>query len=163
LALGFSKTRAFTIRWASKIFQKENMHLPQTIKCQFVAKSWAESPFHEIENAGKLSRANIINTISGELVAEGVLEYLLAYPNTQGADVPFVGYERIIGTIGSLGGSFVIKHNGIFSPTAGVSGTIEIISGSGTNDFSKIRGKGNITAKAGEHGGEYFLELERID
>lgn len=137
------------------------MNLPQTIKCQFIAKSWAEVPFHEMENAGKLSRANIVNTISGELVAEGVLEYLLAYPNTQGAEVPFIGYERIIGTIGSLTGSFVIKHNGIFSPTAGVSGAIEIVSGSGTGDFSGIRGKGKITANAGEHGGEYFLELDR--
>ncbi len=138
------------------------MHLPKTIKSKFVAKSWAESPFHEMENAGKLSRANIANTITGELVADGVLEYLLAYPNTQGAEVPFIGYERIIGTIGSLHGSFIIKHNGIFSPTAGVSGTIEIVSGSGTNDFSGIRGKGKITARAGEHGGEYFLELEHV-
>jgi hypothetical protein len=138
------------------------MHLPQTIKCQFIAKSWTESPFHEMESAGKLSRANIVNTISGELVAEGVLEYLLAYPNIQGVEVHFIGYERIIGTIGSLNGSFVIKHNGTFSPTAGVSGTIEIVSDSGTNDFSGIRGKGKITAKAGEHGGEYFLELERV-
>jgi hypothetical protein len=138
------------------------MYLPQTIKCQFIAKSWTESAFHEMENAGKLSRADIVNTISGELMAEGVLEYLLAYPNTPGAEVPFVGYERIIGAIGSLNGSFVIKHNGTFSPTAGVSGSIEIVSGSGTNDFSGIRGKGKITAKAGEHGGEYFLELERV-
>lgn len=137
------------------------MHLPQTIKCQFVAKSWTESPFHEMENAGKLSRANIVNTLSGELVAEGVLEYLLAYPNTHGAEVTFIGYERIIGSIGSLNGSFIIKHNGSFSPTAGVSGTIEIVNDSGTSDFSGIRGKGKITANVGEHGGEYFLELER--
>ncbi|AMC33880.1 DUF3224 domain-containing protein [Janthinobacterium sp. B9-8] len=138
------------------------MNLPKTIQCQFIAKSWAESPFHEMENAGALSRANIINTISGELVAEGILEYLLAYPNTQGTEVPFIGYERIIGSIGSLNGSFIIKHNGIFSPTAGVSGNIEIVSGSGTNDFSSIRGKGKITAQTGEHGGEYFLELEHV-
>jgi hypothetical protein len=158
-ALGFSQTSAFTFVNHQQILQKENMNLPQSIKCQFVAKSWAESPFHEMENAGKLSRANIVNTISGELAAEGVLEYLLAYPNTQGAEVPFIGYERIIGAIGSLNGSFVIKHTGVFSPTAGVSGNLEIVSGSGTNDFSHIQGKGSITAKAGEHGGEYFLAL----
>lgn len=138
------------------------MHLPPILKCQFIAKSWTESPIHEMKNAGKLSRASIVNTISGDIAAEGILEYLLAYPQTQGAEVPFTGYERIIGTIGSLHGSFVIKHNGIFSPTAGVSGSLEVVRGSGTDDFSGINGKGSITAKAGEHGGEYILELERV-
>lgn len=138
------------------------MNLPKKIKCEFIAKSWDESPFHEMKNAGKLSRASIINTISGEMTAEGILEYLLAYPITNGVEIPFFGYERIIGTIGSLHGSFVIKHNGIFSPTLGVSGTLDIVIGSGTDDFSGIRGKGSISAKPGEHGGEYFLEIERV-
>lgn len=138
------------------------MRLPERIHCQFVAKNWTETPFHEMEHAGKLSRASIVNAISGELVADGVLEYLLAYPKTQGTEVPFIGYERITGTIGSLNGSFVIKHNGVFSPTTGVSGTIEIVNNSGTNDFSGVRGKGKIFAKAGEHGGEYFIEFENI-
>jgi hypothetical protein len=136
------------------------MTLPKKIVCQFIANSWSETPFHEIPEAGKLSRASIVNTLSGELTGLGTLEYLLVYPATPGADVQFSGYERIVATLGTLQGSFVIKHEGIFSPATGVSGNLHIVAGSGTGDFSGIRGQGEIIAKAGEHGGSYALNLD---
>jgi hypothetical protein len=136
------------------------MTLPQKIVCQFSVNSWSETPFHEMPEAGKLSRASIVNTLSGELTGLGTLEYLLAYPVTPGADVQFSGYERIVGQVGTLQGSFIIKHEGIFSPATGVGGSLHIVGGSGTGDFSGIRGQGEIIAKAGEHGGSYALTIE---
>ncbi|HQS59046.1 MAG: hypothetical protein B7Y56_15270 [Gallionellales bacterium 35-53-114] len=130
------------------------------VNCQFVATSWSEVPFHEINGTGKLSRASIRNTLSGGIDAEGVLEYLLAYPSIAGEEVPFIGYERIIGRIETANGSFVIRHDGVFSSTSGVNGKLEIMTGSGTGDFVGITGSGTITAKAGEHGGEYALSIQ---
>nr|WP_314901584.1 DUF3224 domain-containing protein [uncultured Deefgea sp.] len=134
------------------------MTLPTQIQCNFIAQNWAETPFHEMEGAGKLSRASITNTLSGDFVGEGVLEYLLSYPNAAG-DVAFIGYERFVGAVGELKGTFTVEHHGLFSPTAGVSGTLTIVANSGTADFASIAGSGQITAIAGEHGGIYTLNL----
>lgn len=132
--------------------------LPDTIQINFLAQNWAETPVHEMEGAGKLSRASITNTLSGEFVGEGFLEYLLAYPNAAG-DVAFIGYERFVGQIDELKGSFTIEQHGQFSPSNGASGTLHIVALSGTGDFSGISGDGVITAIAGEHGGIYKLNL----
>lgn len=135
--------------------------LPAMVRCQFIAKNWIEAPFHEMDGAGKLSRASIVNTLSGEIEGEGTLEYLLAYPITAGRDIAFIGYERIVGQIGSHKGSLVLEHEGTFSPESGVNGRLAIVLGSGVGDFSGIAGAGSIAAKAGEHGGEYALTLDR--
>ena len=71
------------------------------ITLQFTAKSWAETPFHELPGVGKLSRASVTNALSGGLQGEGVLQYLLAYPSAEGGEVAFVGYERVSGHSGA--------------------------------------------------------------
>jgi len=139
-----------------------NSVFPLNIKCQFIAKNWAEVPFHEIVGAGKLSRASITNKLSGDVEGEGVLEYLLTYPNVEGGDVPFIGYERIIGRVGTREGSFTVRHDGAFSPTSGVTGKLEIVTGRGTGGFVGIGGTGSISSKAGEHGGEYSLTFINV-
>lgn len=130
-----------------------------SVNCQFIATNWSEAPFHEMIGAGKLSRASIANKLSGGLEGDGTLEYQLVYPNIAGIDVPFIGFERVVGQIGTRTGSFVLKHDGVFSATSGVNGKLEVVHGSGTGDFVGIGGEGTITAKAGEHGGEYAIAL----
>jgi hypothetical protein len=136
------------------------MSLPQKIVWQFSVASWSETAFHEMPEAGKLSRASITNTFSGALDGLGTLEYLFVYPITPADDVLFSGYERVVATLGNLQGSFVLKHEGVYSPTAGVGGSLTIVTNSGTGDFSGVKGQGNIIAKAGEHGGSYALQIE---
>lgn len=124
---------------------------------QFLANHWAEVPCHEMAGAGKLARASISNVHSGGIDAAGTLEYLLAYPASPDMDVAFMGYERIVGSIGARSGSFVVRHHGIYSARAGVQGTLEIVPGSGTGACAGITGSGVITAQPGEHGGEYHM------
>lgn len=127
------------------------------ITLQFMATSWTETPFHELPGAGKLSRASVTNALSGGLQGEGVLQYLLAYPPVDGGAVAFVGYERISGQSGARCGSFVLRHEGVFSKADGVRGTLQIVPGSATGDFAGMGGAGTLSAKAGEHGGVYFI------
>ena len=137
-----------------------NTAFPLNIKCQFIAKNWAEVSFHEMVGTGKLSRASITNKLSGDVEGEGVLEYLLSYPNVEGGDVPFIGYERIVGRVGTREGSFTVRHDGVFSSTSGVTGQLEIVTDRGTGGFVGISGTGNISSKAGEHGGEYSFTFD---
>jgi hypothetical protein len=134
--------------------------VPSQIAVQFVASSWAEVAFHELAGAGKLSRASITIRLSGELEGEGVLDYLLSYPVTKGAPVTFVGYERIVGRIGALQGSFVLLHDGVFPKNAGVTGRLDVVPSRGTGAFADLHGVGEISAKVGEHGGVYALTLD---
>ncbi|WP_293936700.1 DUF3224 domain-containing protein [Iodobacter sp.] len=103
-----------------------------SIVCQTSVQTWSEIPFHEMSEAGKLSRASIVNTLSGDIEGEGVLEYLLAYPKIAGGDVIFTGMERIVAKMAARDGSFVLRHEGVFSASAGVSGSLTIIEGSGS-------------------------------
>lgn len=134
-----------------------------SVKCLFIAKNWSENPFHELSGSGKLSHASITNALSGEVEGEGSLAYLLAYPHQEGNDVAFIGYERIVARIGTRNGSFVVKHEGVFSPASGVNGVLQIVPGSGAGDFAGVAGNGTITANTGEHGGQYTLTLLNVD
>ena len=127
------------------------------ITLQFMATSWAETPFHELPGASKLSRASVTNALSGGLQGEGVLQYLLAYPPAENGEVAFVGYERVSGESGARRGSFVLRHEGVFSKTDGVRGTLQIVPGSAAGVFAGMSGAGMISARAGEHGGVYVI------
>ncbi|MFM9433767.1 hypothetical protein ACFDR9_000811 [Janthinobacterium sp. CG_23.3] len=135
---------------------------PVNISSRFSATSWTETPISDVAGAGKLSRATIVNALSGGIEGEGALEYQLAYPAVAGGDVPFIGYERIVSLAAGREGSFIVKHDGCFSPLAGVSGKLDIVPGSGAGVFANVGGSGIIKAVAGEHGGEYCLVLDRL-
>jgi hypothetical protein len=130
------------------------------LRCAFVAASWSEAPLHEMEGAGKLSHASIVNTLSGDIEGEGRLEYLMQYPVGAGGDVAFIGYERVIVSIGERRGSFTLRHDGVYSASAGVHGTLSVVADSGSGAFAGIGGHGTLEAKAGEHGGQYTLTLQ---
>jgi hypothetical protein len=131
------------------------------VAAQFRAESWQESVYSEMAQSGKLSRAAIINIISGEIEGRGELEYLLAYPGGNNGAVRFTGIERIVGRMGVEAGSLVLRHEGLFSPDKGVDGSLEILPEYGSGDFVALCGRGTISAKPGEHGGEYILHIER--
>lgn len=132
---------------------------PSLLVCQFQARQWNELAFDERTGTGKLSRASIVNTLQGDFEGEGVLEYLLSYPSEAGAAVEFIGYERLVGNVQGRAGSMVVEHRGTFSPVDGVHGTLVVRPGSGTGAWVGLSGAGTIRAKAGEHGGEYRLQV----
>lgn len=134
-----------------------NNGYPTSITCQFIARKWEEEPIEILVGAEKISRASIINVLTGDIEGESTLEYRLHYPAIAGDEVPFAGEEHIVGRIGLNKGSFILTHEGKFSPKNGVSGQLVIKAGSGTGDFEEIEGSGTIIAKAGEHVGTYAL------
>ncbi|MET1077018.1 MAG: DUF3224 domain-containing protein [Pseudomonas sp.] len=132
-----------------------------TLRCQFLASRWVETAYEQGPGSGKLSRAEIDNQLSGDLIGQGWLQYLLCYPPVEGTAVAFTGFERLQGDTAYGPGSLVVQHEGVFDPARGVSGRLRMLSGSGTGVFAGFAGAGEIRAKAGEHGGEYRLVLEK--
>ncbi|WP_434631069.1 DUF3224 domain-containing protein [Chromobacterium sp. CV08] len=132
------------------------------LACRFQVSQWQETGLNAADGAGELKRASVVNAFSGPLEGEGRLEYQLLYPARPGGDAAFIGYERVTASWGERRGSFVLKHDGVYSPSAGVSGRLTVVEGSGGGDFAGLSGDGRIVARAGERGGEYLLTL-RLD
>jgi hypothetical protein len=129
--------------------------MTNSVTCQFRANNWAEQSFAAHFEAAQLAQASISNVFSGAIEGHGVLQYLLVYPLRADGAVAFVGIERIVARMADASGSFVVRHDGWFSPSEGVSGDLQIIPACGSGDFLGLAGRGRIMAKAGEHSGEY--------
>lgn len=114
-----------------------------TANAAFGMTSWNEEPYSEVEGELKLTRAEITNTITGAIEGASTLTYLLTYLSDGSAS--FTGQERVIGRIGDRQGSFVLQHQGEFRAGT-ATGTLTIISGSGTADLAGISGTGSYTA-----------------
>jgi hypothetical protein len=121
----------------------------RTANARFAIKSWEEKPYSEGADMPKLTRANVIKTFTGDLEAEGHVEYLMMYAGDGSAAV--VGLERIVGRLAGKKGSFVLQRTGTFEDGVAKEAYF-VVPGSGTGDLRGLRGEG--TSALG-HGTDY--------
>ena len=120
----------------------------------FEIRSWDETPFDEMDDGSKLSRATVVKAYRGALEGEGRVEQL-------GANLPdqtsvFTALERFRGRLGERSGSFVLRHEGTFA--GGIAkATWTVVEGSGTGELQGLRG--TIAFEAG-HAPSYDVALE---
>ncbi len=113
------------------------------INTTFKIAGWDEETVSEFENGGKLTRARVSKSYTGELKGEGAVEYVMFYRPDGTAD--FVGYEEVNATLDGKAGSFVFEHRGHFKDgkaidiwtVAGNSGSGELSGISGVVHFSE--------------------------
>lgn len=110
---------------------------------EFKITSWNETPFSEVQEGGKLTRASITKSYAGEIEGEGVLEYLMTYFMDGSAE--FYGLERVTGQIGNRSGSFIFQHTGSFKNGKMNQKSI-VVAGSGTNELKGLRGENTLSA-----------------
>ena len=121
---------------------------------RFAVKSWKEEPYSEGPDLPKLTRASVIKTFTGDIEAEGQVEYLMMYRSDGSAT--FVGLERIIGRIGDRKGSFVLQRIGVFEGGQAKE-SYSVIPDSATGDLRGLRGQGS---SAVGHGTEHPFVLD---
>ena len=109
----------------------------------FGFNSWDEEPYVEVDDQIKLALASITNTIAGDIEGESTLRYLMVYLPDGSAS--FTGHEHVNGRIGDRQGTFVLKHDGLFS-NGQARGNIEIVPGSATGDLAGLTGNGSYVA-----------------
>ncbi len=125
-----------------------------TANTAFSTTAWEEKAYTEMEDGRKLTRVQAVFAYSGDLEAEGKVEYLMAYsPDGTGS---FVGLEYIVGKIGGREGSFVAQHTGTFDPQS-VTTRWDFVPGLGTQALSGLTGGGQIVL-AGH--GPYTISFE---
>lgn len=128
----------------------------------YTTSTWDESPYSEAENGTKLTHAHVTFSYTGDITAEGVVDYVMVYPAGTGIGY-FHGYERIVGTLGNHEGSFVVEHTGEASgPPATdewqVQSAWRVIEGAGTGALESLSGTGGYTTAHAEREVPYTLE-----
>lgn len=120
----------------------------------FTDPRWDETTLAEHE-AGKLARADVTFSYTGDLEGEGAVTYLMAYgPDGTGT---YVGFEVVTGALDGRHGTFVVRHDGTFDGTA-ARARWSIVPGSGTGDLARLAGDGHVEAPY--DGGPYPYELD---
>src|SRR3954468_2127459 len=109
-------------------------------------QSWDEKPYKEFEGGKKLTKATVTATFSGDIEGDGLVEYLMSYPNAMSAN--YVGLQLVNGTIAGKKGSFVLQLNGTYADGI-AGGTWFVVPGSGTDELAQLRGEGDFRAPHG--------------
>ena len=124
----------------------------------FQVSSWDEDAYEQLDGGGKLTRATVAQTFTGDLAGEGAVQWLMSY--REDGTAHFVGLQRVTGTVDDRTGSLVLENVGDFDGKV-AGGTWTVVPGSGSGDLAGITGEGSFTAPFGS---EAAYELDyRLD
>jgi hypothetical protein len=121
----------------------------------FKIESWDEQPYVEVDGGGKLTRASVSQSFSGDIEGDGDVQWLMCYRPDDTAD--FVGLQRIVGRIGDRSGSVVLVQTAGSYDGQVAKGELSVVPGSGTGELGGLRGTGAFRAP---HGSEPSITLD---
>lgn len=126
---------------------------------RFTFANWEESAVGTSGKHPGLARASVTNTFSGGVeAADTTCEYAVAYVSESAGT--FTGMELLAGRVDGRKGTFVLEERGWFDADGTVHCTFEVVSGSGTEDLTGLRGTGNYTAGQGETSYPYTFDYD---
>ena len=129
-------------------------------KAPYDVKKWQEETIQQIPPSMKMTKASVGFGLRGEIEGTAAVEYLMFYTNVDPKEqhkstASYIGLMRIYGKISGKSGSFALADQGTFA--AGIArSSLEIIEGSGTGDFKRI--KGSATYEASHTGATFELD-----
>lgn len=125
-------------------------------KGQFEVTDWDEKPYAQIGEAGKLTKASVKGTLTGDIVGEVLTEWLMCYASEK--EATFFGFQKIDGALSGKKGSFVIQMSGTFDGKVAKS-TWSVVPGSGSGELVGLTGEGTFDSPHGTKA-DYSLEYE---
>jgi hypothetical protein len=105
----------------------------------FSIVTWEEQPLAEIDGERKLTTTTVTQKLQGGIEGEGSAMWLSAYFADGTAE--FVGYQRIVGTVGDAQGSIVARISGHYGGSVARS-EWAVIQGVGTGALHSMTGSG---------------------
>ena len=112
-------------------------------KATFKVVGWDEVPYDEPEDGPKLSRVHVKRSFTGDLSGTGNLVLVMTYLDNE--IVSFMGFEKVVGSLGGRKGSFVLRHAGIHDGQ-GATAEHDVVAGSGTGELGGLAGTGGYSA-----------------
>jgi hypothetical protein len=132
------------------------MTTPATTRAEAVitVAKYEPAVYDQPAAGGTLSRIHVEERFSGDIEADGVVEFLQAA--FEDGTASFVGIERVSGTLAGRQGTFLLQDQGTVEGSI-VSGEWFVVPGSATGDLAGLRGTGGFKANLGE-GANVWLE-----
>jgi uncharacterized protein DUF3224 len=124
-----------------------NAHARQHATGTITVKTYDATPYDTPSHGPTLTRTRVTETFSGDIEADGVVEFLQVVQSDGSAS--FVGIERVTGKVGGKNGTFVLQDEGTVAGSI-VSGTWFVVPGSGTGELTGLRGEGGFSADLGK-------------
>ncbi len=112
----------------------------------FQVTGWDEQPYATIEGGGKLTKASVTGTFSGEIAGDATVEWLMAYADD--AHATFVGIQRLMGEVGGRSGEFTVSMTGGYDGGE-ARATWTVVPGTGRGELAGITGEGQFVAPSG--------------
>lgn len=128
--------------------------MTKTAKGIFEVASWDEQPYQKLTGGGKLTRATVTQTFTGDITGKGDVVWLMCYRRDGKAH--FVGLQRVAGSIGEHKGTFVLETIGDFDGKV-ATWKCTVVPGSGSGALKGLKGKGSFGAP---HGSKASFELD---
>lgn len=111
-----------------------------TLTTRLEIKNWDESPYRELPDGSKFTRATVElagSPATGELEVEATWAAVMYY-RADGTST-YVGQMHVVGRLGDRTGSFVLEGAGGYDGTT-ARNTAAVVAGSGTDDLAGITG-----------------------
>jgi hypothetical protein len=118
-------------------------HTTTQLAAEFSIVNWDEQPIVDDTGNGKLTRAVVEKTYSGDVDGHSTTEWLMAYAGDGSAT--FVGMEHLDGTIGGRKGAVVLRHVGSYADGVATA-ELTITPGSGSGQLAGAEGSGSLRA-----------------
>ena len=115
-------------------------------KGAFELASWNEEQYGDLDDGGKLTRASVTQTFSGDLTGDGAVEWLMCYRGDGTAH--FVGLQTVRGAIDDRKGTFVLETAGDFDGKV-ATWTASVVPGSATGELEGLEGNATFGAPHG--------------
>jgi hypothetical protein len=118
-------------------------HTTTELKAEFSIDGWDEKPIVEDTGNGKLTRAVVEKTYTGDVDGHSTTEWVMAYAADGSAT--FVGMEHFAGAIGGRKGGVVLRHVGSYADGV-ASADLTVAPGSGSGELDGAEGTGELRA-----------------
>lgn len=117
-----------------------------TASGSFQVTGWDEQPYASLPSGGKLTKASVTGTFTGEIAGDATVEWLMAYADD--AHATFVGVQRLVGELAGRSGEFTVTMTGSYD--GGVArASWTVVPGTGSGGLAGITGDGQFVAPSG--------------
>lgn len=128
----------------------------------YSVSKWEETPIRPDTDGMRATRVSAEFLFAGEIEGTADVEYLMFYTafdekDMHNSQARYVGHIKVVGTAKGKSGSFTLTDSGSFEGGL-ASSEVEVIIGSGTDEFNSISGSGSYAADS--QGCRWELELE---
>jgi len=119
-------------------------------KSKFNIAKWEESTIEQLTLDSKVSNAVVEYDLEGDFTGKAKVNYQMFYDHVDSenhlkSNAQYIGLLVVEGEFQNKKGTFVLRDEGTFENGIARS-SLKVIPGSGTDDFTKIVGKGGYEA-----------------